>query len=57
MATLTSEYCYNQHKAAFEVWQYGKPISSKYENGVIIIEYQNGTWFHYKLENNRLIWW
>ncbi len=57
MVVLTTKSCYNQHKSAFEVWRYGKPIESRHENDILIIKYQNGTWFHYKLENNRLIWW
>lgn len=57
MTTLTTEYCYNQHKSAFEIWGYGEPVESRYEDDILIIKYQNDTWFHYKLENNRLIWW
>ena len=57
MTTLTIKSCYEQHKTAFETWGYGEPIESRHENDILIIKYKNGTWFHYKLENNRLIWW
>lgn len=57
MTTLTTKSCYEQHKTAFEAWGYGEPIESRHENDILIIKYQSGDWFHYKLENNRLIWW
>ncbi|KSV59091.1 hypothetical protein [Acetivibrio ethanolgignens] len=57
MKNLTLDYCYKHHKATFEVWQHGKPIASRYEGDILIIKYQSGAWFHYKLENGCLIWW
>lgn len=57
MKSLTLDYCYEMHKKTFDDWRYGEPVEYKHNGDILIIKYQSGAWFHYKVESNRLIWW
>lgn len=49
---------YHAHKNAFENWQEGIPVDDWVDkDGNVCIEYISGNWWHYKLENNKVIWW
>lgn len=55
--------CYEQHKAAWESWDKGEPVDHWFENGALCIRYENGEWFHYKMNfgveglDAYLEWW
>lgn len=49
---------YMEHKKAFDCWKYGEPKRAWIDNnGVLCVEYANGTWFHYRQNGNNLEWW
>lgn len=51
--------CIAAHKAAFEKWPNGNMRSfSVDEDGIIIIRYKSGKWWHYKItESGKVEWW
>ena len=49
---------YNTHKNACKNWKEGKPVDVwKDENENICIKYTSGNWWHYKIKDNKVIWW
>lgn len=49
---------YTEHKSSFENWTYGEINKVWFAgDGVLCIEYENGTWYHYCWENEQLQWW
>ena len=49
---------FEEHKKAFDNWIYG-PIRNAWhdEYGILCVEYESGYWWHYKKENNEIVWW
>lgn len=50
--------CFEKHSKSFEVWREGnveKVWMDSDEN--MCIQYASGNWWHYKIDNNELIWW
>lgn len=51
-------YCYEQHKKAFETWEHGEPQKAFFDLEGLRIYYENGKWWHYKVnEDNSVEWW
>ncbi len=49
---------FDTHRKAFRNWEHGEPVRCwRDEQGVLCIEYEDGSWWHYKVENGELIWW
>lgn len=49
---------YEKHKESVEEWKHGPPAKSwKDENGTFCIEYEDGTWWHYRMKNGEVEWW
>lgn len=55
---MTAEEAFLKHKKAFETWTHGD-IEQTWvdEAGNLCIEYSDGEWWHYNLENNQIVWW
>lgn len=49
--------CIAYHMMICEDWQDGNPVEYEEEDGVYKVRYESGKWWHYKLENNRVVWW
>ncbi|NFL33448.1 hypothetical protein FDB92_20235 [Clostridium butyricum] len=49
----------NIHMQAFENWREGKVAKAWHdEDNILCIKYENGNWWHYKLnDDNHLEWW
>lgn len=58
VVTMTAEEAFLKHKKAFETWTHGD-IEQTWvdEAGNLCIEYSDGEWWHYNLENNQIVWW
>lgn len=44
--------------AVCEKWENGGPVKAWQDaDNNICIEYSNGQWWHYRMNNNQLEWW
>lgn len=49
---------YMTHKNSVDDWKEGKiKLIRKDEKGNICIQYESGKWWHYKIQDNKVIWW
>lgn len=54
---LAVEYS-QKHMAVCEKWENGGPVKAWQDaDNNICIEYSNGQWWHYRMNNNQLEWW
>lgn len=57
MTDKVHEYS-EKHIGLLAEWEHGEPVGSWIDNeGFLCIIYEDGAWWHYKVENNKLIWW
>ena len=56
---LKVDMCFEEHKKVFEKWEHGDIVEYHQDNeGRIIIKYQSGAWWHYRVtRSNEVIWW
>lgn len=48
----------NAHKAVYEKWPHGEPTSVRKNDGNIVeIQYEDGSWYHYRKTENGIEWW
>ena len=50
-------YFIRKHREACENWEHGEFTGTKERNGITIVYYEDGTYFHYKIENDQVVWW
>lgn len=49
--------CYMGHYKACENWEHGEAVEVWFEDGVLCIRYEDGSWYHYNRTENGLEWW
>ena len=55
---VTVEQAIQAHKTACEMWLHGNMTTSWVDDtGTLCIKYQDGTWYHYAVEDNCIVWW
>lgn len=49
--------CCRAHYNAYENWEHGEAVEAWYEDDILCLRYEDGSWYHYKKTENGWEWW